>query len=93
VTAPDEDLTARVRADIDKHVAKAIAAGVVVPPAEHGMRAGVKWPVRDDDEIVAWEGGYQCHCGELFVRTAAQGGIRAADMALIEHQGGTLVDP
>lgn len=86
-----EALTARVRTEVEANVARDVAAGYVLPPDEHGMRAGVKWPVRDDaGEVIGWEGGRLCHCGELFVRTVAQGGMRAADIALIEHEGWTV---
>lgn len=82
--------------ELRQRVCVAMAEGAAnnpdfVPDAEHGMTGGVKWRVDGDDpDDPGWEGGYLCHCGDLFVRTVAQGGITAAFQALVEHQGGTI---
>lgn len=62
------------------------------PMPLHGEAGGAKWRVDSDDpERPDWEGGYECHCGEVFVATVEQGGMRAAFTALTEHQGGKVL--
>jgi len=60
---------------------------------EHGEAGGAKWRVdrADPAEDPDWEGGYQCHCGEVFARTVEQGGMRAAFEALVVHQGAVVL--
>ena len=87
-----EALTARVREAMDEMAVQALANGYVPPVDEHGMRGGTKWLVSGQGaEPAVFEGGYLCHCGELFVRTAGQGGMKAAFEALIVHEGGAVL--
>lgn len=54
---------------------------------EHGLAAGVRWQVDAlrEGEMDS-DGGYICHCGQVFARTAEQGGLKAAFKTLIAHQ-------
>lgn len=80
----DDDLVPRVR-DVIGH-AGLKAAGHQGPTPSHGEASGVKWRVDSDDpERPGWEGGYVCHCGEVFARSAGQGGPRQALVDLLAH--------
>lgn len=78
-------LRSRMRVVMAEMAVQAEMDGYVPPPDAHGMRGGSKWRVPELGAAV-FEGGYLCHCGELFVRTAAQGGIEAAQAALVAHE-------
>lgn len=88
------ELTGRVRAGVASERANYEARGYEGPMPEHGQAGGAKWRVNLDDMGAepVWEGGYVCHCEAVFARTVEQGGMRAAFGALIEHQGGRVVD-
>jgi hypothetical protein len=84
-------LAERVRDAVGGERAHYEAAGYEGPMPEHGQAGGAKWLVSDPGtEPAEWEGGYVCHCGEVFARDVEQGGMPAAFVALIEHQGGTV---
>lgn len=88
----DQDLVERVRAAVAVAYERYVAAGYVGPMPLHGEAGGAKWRVDGPDpENPDWEGGYQCHCGEVFARPSGQGGMPAAFEALIVHQGGRVV--
>lgn len=56
---------------------------------EHGLLGAVRWRVDSDGPGGAprFEGGYVCHCGAVFARPAADGGIRSALGEFMAHEG------
>lgn len=58
-------------------------------PPPHGLLGAVRWRVDSDGPGGAprSEGGYVCHCGSVFARPAAEGGIQSSLMAFMAHEG------
>jgi hypothetical protein len=76
----------------ESELRRRVRAAVGASRAEHGLAGGAKWPVAGSNpENPDWEGGYVCHCGEVFAYSYADGGVHAAFAALVEHQGGRVV--
>lgn len=54
----------------------------------HGSAGAAKWIADSDGPGGAprWEGGYVCHCGQVFARRAPEGGIKAALGLFMAHE-------
>jgi hypothetical protein len=63
------ELADRVREAVDDARVDYVEAGYEGPMPLHGEAGGSKWRVDSGDpERPDWEGGYVCHCGEVFSR-------------------------
>jgi hypothetical protein len=82
------DLARRVADAVEEQRQSYVASGYEGPMPLHGEAGGAKWRVDDlsDPDNARWEGGYVCHCGEVFARTHEQGGMRVAREALFAHE-------
>lgn len=80
-------LTERVRDAVGQARAGYEEAGYEGPMPGHGQAGGAKWLVSEPGtEPTVWEGGYVCHCGEVFVSEHEQGSLPTALVALLDHE-------